>query len=141
MKRWAAAGLLICLMLGLAGQALAYSDYYGWSLGSLGVPVADLCGPSWRGTAAAAVLRDWMAASGNTWVARQLGGGSCSVANLDGVGLDLYYPLLDGSYLNLYAEPGSGLIRDYGTGIFSKASNGYYYASFGVEEVKGALGY
>lgn len=138
MKRGAAI-LLVCLAVCLAGTALAWSDYYGGSLGALGVPTSDMLTPSWRGSAAAAALRDYMSASGNTWLAGQLGGGSCSMADFDGIGIDIYYPLRDGTYLNLYAEPGSGLVRDYGVSYFSCASNGYRYISFSPEEILAAL--
>ena len=139
MKRWMAALLVGCLVLCLAGAALAYTDYYGGSLGALGLSTAELRTPAWRGSAAAAVLRDYMAASGNTWLADQLGSGKCSMADFDGVGLDIYYPLRDGTYLNLYAEPGTGLVRDYGVSYFSCASNGYDYTGFSPDEVRTAL--
>lgn len=135
MKKLLAALLALVLTAGLISTALASTDY-----DSPRLKEASFKSSEWtdtddhRAVIAAYTLLEYMVLSGkDASLIETLSANDYARITAYGTCIDIYYPLTDGKYLNLFITP-AGKLSDYGVGTFTGSSS-YTYENVSMRTV------
>ena len=138
MKKLLALALTLVLLCA-AIPALA-DEYQSRLLADSTLTQEQLVTEAMRPVTAATILLDYMLVKQDTTLLDQLAASDCYVGQYGSFHVDVYYPLTNGKYLNLFYSAYSHKVTVFSNATYNPAINEYTYYTLSAEDLVSALG-
>ncbi len=131
MKKIAALVLVVCLLVGVmstAGAAIYKDSLTATLLKGMSYSNTELAGANLRDVVCATMFLEFILVEGNTDILNELDmNGTCKIAAYGNNYMDAFYPLKDGTWLNMFIAPKTGAMTIFKPANYKTGLNQYTY--------------